>query len=245
MPMSFCSLHIEPFFLPNDISTPVSVVNLRPTQTQIMWSQTGRRRKPKKSQNDQKTSKRGVVHFCVFFCRVLTGNPHGNPRYTTVSQGGPWCTPQETVERPSHGNPRCPVPCFFSPWDPASTREIQREKKRKKKEKLPVFLPRGFPPEFPLQPKVLHTYPRGNLRLMMGSSSRKTCRGGPWDPMGRATGIPARPRGIPWGPVGRPTGSRGVQWVLMGSRGFPREISGSHGKEHNNVNHCRVGNSAS
>ena len=74
--------------------------------------------------------------------------------------------------------------------------------------------------EFPLQPKVLDTYTRGNLRLMMGLSSRRTCRWGPWDPLGRITGTPVGPR---WKFRGN---SRGNSPFAMGSHGIPWELLG-------------------
>ena len=89
-----------------------------------------------------------------------------------------------------------------------------------------------FPRELPLQPVVLDIYARGNQRLVMMvlSCRRRTCRGGPWDPMGHTMrkpvglpgnfeGIPAEPYGMPWG--SGPGRSRGNYWdyPIVFSRG--------------------------
>ena len=68
-----------------------------------------------------------------------------------------------------------------------------------------------------MKPKVLDTYTRGNLHVLM-RLSRRTCRGGPWHPLGRTTGTPVGPRGKFRG------SSRGTPRYAMGSRGIPLEV---------------------
>ena len=145
---------------------------------------------------------------------------------------------------------------------PVGSREYPRDptgKKKKKKGEIASISSTGIPTGIPTAAQGLAylssrkptsndgiIIPQDVPRGPMGSHGTRhgNSRGTPRYATG-SRGMPGITHGIPWVPVGRPTGSRGVQWVLMGSRGFPREISGSHGKEHNNVNHCRVGNSAS
>ena len=131
--------------------------------------------------------------------QVPTGNPHGKPRYTIVSYGGPWCTLRETVGSPTEptvsrgifffprGIPRVPAGSHGISWYIALSHVG--------KKKHPAGIPSTFPPIIPMQPKVLDIDNEGNLRLMRGLSSRRTCRGAQWDPMGRTTGTPMGPRG--------------------------------------------------
>ena len=136
---------------------------------------------------------------------------HGIPWCPMGGRGAPYgkfgTVPREpTVSR---GMFFFPVGSREYPRDPTASRGIPRYLMRKKSTQ-----------EFPLQPKVLDTYTRGNLRLMMGLSSRRTCRWGPWDPMGRITGTPVGPR---WKFRGN---SRGNSPFAMGSHGIPWELLG-------------------
>ena len=66
----------------------------------------------------------------------------------------------------------------------------------------------------------------------MGLSSRGTCRGGPWDPMGRPMGPPVGPRSIFLvdflGTPQHATASHGIPWIFpwnpAGSIGIPHGI---------------------
>lgn len=80
---------------------------------------------------------------------------------------------------------------------------------------------------------VLCTDTREHLRLVRGLTSRRKCRGSPWDaprefpwdPAGNFEGIIARPHDIPLSPVVLP-------WDPGSYGGYPRYTVGSRGMSH-------------